>query len=603
MSRGGSNNVVTGGERLHEVVGNREARRGRGGGIGQKRKSNEENEKTQNTRRRTRQDHSDSEDDEEEEEIIYQRVTERIWSEDDKGEVGSKVPNSDHFETLNSNFLEEVYENCKTPYDFFKLMFTDDLLALIVDQSKLYGVQKNLHNEVQFVTEDNILTFVGILLLSGYNTLPRRSMYWRREPDCHNKLVAGSMRRDTFDNIMRILHFADNQLIDKNDKFYKLRPLFDAMNNNFKMLETPQKISIDESMSKYFGHNSSKQCIRNKPIRFGFKVWVAAASVQVSGYVLHGEPYCGASTKIAKTGLGSGADVVLGLCEKCGLRPGAEVFIDNYFTGLPLLDQLSASGYGGTGTIRQDRTSRAPLPSKKEMEKQERGSMKSVYTGDKVLTMWNDNRSVIVASNIHNDGPTVPTKRWNKNEKKQTYVDMPTMISQYNKYMGSVDLFDSALNLYRPRIRSKKWWWSLWIWSLMAMVNNSWRLYQRVIPNCEKMPLLDFTRQLVIQMLKKHGTFPVRPGPTLAITGKNVKDEVRFDSTISHLIKKGTSYDRKCKVCKKKTCWLCQRCDVPIHPDHFIEYHTKPVRGNIDSDVGDEGGEDGASEEDNVSAG
>ena len=75
----------------------------------------------------------------------------------------------------------------------------------------------------------------------------------------------------------------------------------------------------------------------------------------------------------------------MGLVDKTKLGPGGEVFIDNYFTGLNLLDQLSAMGVGATGTIRQDRTCKAPLPQKKDMKKQERGTTATVYTGDSFM--------------------------------------------------------------------------------------------------------------------------------------------------------------------------------------------------------------------------
>ena len=68
------------------------------------------------------------------------------------------------------------------------------------------------------------------------------------------------------------------------------------------------------------------------------------------------------------------------------------------------------------------------------------------------MNMWNDNSAVIVASNKYPSTPLVQAKRWNKKEKKEMTVDMPNNIAQYNKYMGSVNLFDSALNLYIPRI-------------------------------------------------------------------------------------------------------------------------------------------------------
>ena len=47
--------------------------------------------------------------------------------------------------------------------------------------------------------------------------------------------------------------------------------------------------------------------------------------------------------------------MVLGLVEKCQLRQGHHVTFDNLFTSLPLLDQLSAAGIGGTGTARENR--------------------------------------------------------------------------------------------------------------------------------------------------------------------------------------------------------------------------------------------------------
>ena len=37
-------------------------------------------------------------------------------------------------------------------------------------------------------------------------------------------------------------------------------------------------------------------------------------------YLLHAEPYRGADTDLPDTGLGQGADVVLGLIEKCEVK-------------------------------------------------------------------------------------------------------------------------------------------------------------------------------------------------------------------------------------------------------------------------------------------
>ena len=158
--------------------------------------------------------------------------------------------------------------------------------------------------------EDNIYTFIAICLLSGNVKLPRRRMYWMEtSKEVYNYMVSNSIRRDTFELILRCLHFSDNALIDLNDKYYKVRPIFDHVNDVFKMLPPEEHSSIDESMVPYFGPFNTKQFIRCKPVRFGYKLWSLTTS---SGYLLHAKPYCGKSTKLDNTGLGQGTDVILG---------------------------------------------------------------------------------------------------------------------------------------------------------------------------------------------------------------------------------------------------------------------------------------------------
>jgi hypothetical protein len=52
-----------------------------------------------------------------------------------------------------------------------------------------------------------------------------------------------------------------------------VRPIFDNINKrSSKYFSTQGKYSVDEVMVPYFGRHSSKQFIRGKPIRYGFKV-------------------------------------------------------------------------------------------------------------------------------------------------------------------------------------------------------------------------------------------------------------------------------------------------------------------------------------------
>lgn len=51
-------------------------------------------------------------------------------------------------------------------------------------------------------------------------------------------------------------------------------------------------------MVPYFGRHGSKQFIRGKTIRWGYKFWMATT---ISGYIEWFEPYQGASTKLEET--------------------------------------------------------------------------------------------------------------------------------------------------------------------------------------------------------------------------------------------------------------------------------------------------------------
>ena len=64
----------------------------------------------------------------------------------------------------------------RTPVEVFELFSDDELLELIVVQSMLYAKQSGNHS---FVTDpEEMRVVLGILLLSGYNRLPRPRVYW-----------------------------------------------------------------------------------------------------------------------------------------------------------------------------------------------------------------------------------------------------------------------------------------------------------------------------------------------------------------------------------------------------------------------------------------
>ena len=137
-----------------------------------------------------------------------------------------------------------------------------------------------------FVTTEEVV-FVGILILSGSTPVPYCWLYCSVEPDVHYDLISASMRRKRFYKIMQFLLFADYSKINS-DQYDKVQPLFKAVNETFKQLPLQPNISIDESMIKYYSKHSTKQFIRGKPIRFGFKLFSLSSA---TGCLYPAEPY------------------------------------------------------------------------------------------------------------------------------------------------------------------------------------------------------------------------------------------------------------------------------------------------------------------------
>ncbi|XP_055916211.1 piggyBac transposable element-derived protein 2-like [Eupeodes corollae] len=92
--------------------------------------------------------------------------------------------------------------------EVFETLFDEEVVNLIVEQSRLYAAQSNAHN-FSF-TEHDLKVFLGILLYSGYHSIPRENMYWQTDEDTRVPFVANNMSQTRFKEIKKYLHLAHN---------------------------------------------------------------------------------------------------------------------------------------------------------------------------------------------------------------------------------------------------------------------------------------------------------------------------------------------------------------------------------------------------------
>lgn len=145
----------------------------------------------------------------------------------------------------------------RTPYELFRQYYDDEVQNLIIAESVKYARQKN--NTSFTLDKSDLDVFIGIMLLTGYHSLPRERMYWCRDEDVQIPYVSSKMSRNRFTEIKKFVHVADNDKITAGDKIYKVRPLMDMVNSKLQQFGIFSRfLSIDEEMVPYFGHHSCK---------------------------------------------------------------------------------------------------------------------------------------------------------------------------------------------------------------------------------------------------------------------------------------------------------------------------------------------------------
>ena len=130
------------------------------------------------------------------------------------------------------------------PIDFFKLFWTQTLVV----QTNLYSVQEQGKNISTLAKE--IEQFLGMHILMGIMKLPDYNFHWTAET--RYPKIANVMSTKRFKQLQKYVHTVDNTTKDKpgnkNDKFFKIRPVTEAVRKNSMAIEPEPVHSIDEQI-------------------------------------------------------------------------------------------------------------------------------------------------------------------------------------------------------------------------------------------------------------------------------------------------------------------------------------------------------------------
>ncbi|XP_022823400.1 piggyBac transposable element-derived protein 3-like isoform X3 [Spodoptera litura] len=156
----------------------------------------------------------------------------------------------------------------KTPQQYFKKFFSDELLDYIVDMTNLYSVQdqgKSIN-----VTKKEIEIVLGIVIIMGIVKMPAIEDYWSN--DLRFEPIASAMGIKRYRTIKRFLHFCDNTNVDKNDGYHKVSAVMEHVHQQCLKLEEERSFAIDEMIIPYKGKKAGnrKQYNPKKTPQMGF---------------------------------------------------------------------------------------------------------------------------------------------------------------------------------------------------------------------------------------------------------------------------------------------------------------------------------------------
>ena len=196
-----------------------------------------------------------------------------------------------------------------------------------------------------------------------------------------------------------------------------------------------------------------KQYMPQKPTKCGFKVWVRADSR--NGYVSQLECYTRRQGNTAEVGLGG--NVVTRLTWSL-VGQHYCVYMDNFFSSVPLFRNLLEDGIYATGTLCSNRKQfPCELQSAVRRGLGHRGNIDYRQDGNLTVTVWQDTRPVVILSTQH-AGDSTTTVRRRRSDGTTMHISCPQAIVDYNMHMGGVDLGDQYRKNYQVRMKSRKFY-------------------------------------------------------------------------------------------------------------------------------------------------
>ncbi len=269
------------------------------------------------------------------------------------------TPNFEHF--VHPKPLHRAFINLPPNYEanfsklinLFLLFFPNSILDTIVVNTNLYALTKDasaVSRKWQNIDRKELIIWIALVIYQGLFKLPSLNQYWNEDLKFPIHHISKQMSLKRFEQIKRYLHISP-PMATINNYFEKLEPLLSKIRDVSKQLYTSSlNVSVDEMMVRFSGRSIHTIRIKNKPTPEGFKILF----LYESGYTYTFLPTSRVSPNniTRMNGLNQTGCLVHHLVTQLPYQQFSyNIYMDNYFSNVPLFQYLRQIGIGTYETI------------------------------------------------------------------------------------------------------------------------------------------------------------------------------------------------------------------------------------------------------------
>ena len=252
----------------------------------------------------------------------------------------------------------------------------------------------------------------------------------------HGKpIFSAVMSKERFKSLLRFIRFDNKATREQRrlqDKLAAFKDVWEMFNAKLCSLFIPgADITVDEQLVAFRGKCPFRQYIPSKPAKYGIKVWWACDAQTC--FPLQGQVYLGRQP-------GTEKDVT-----KHWLKSGRNIVMDNFFTSVPLAEELLSLHTTVVRTIRKNKPDIPKLMT--ETKNRPENSTIFGFCGPLTLASYvpRKNKLVTVLSTMHHDEEVGGEKL------------KPAIILHYNANKSGVDNMDKLAITFTCRRKCNCW--------------------------------------------------------------------------------------------------------------------------------------------------